>query len=758
MVDEYDDFIGPIFSKEQDFVPGDGVPPLSEPSPAANGEGGEPLRLDMPLILVRLRRPQVFSGCLELRVASEGNGAERSPQETESAYDDAIDIAPSAANQENQTTACVPFQWTRDLKARVRALGYSEEAISTMTPAEGRKLVGGMSGADHDAVAAPALVPETPPQASTVPESPPADDKVDATEAAWREMRSAIESARRTVDLAEPDGADGSPGDFRVKVLRTQTIALASIAYRLDLPIANALLRWRTVLLRGKAEGQESAIVAENSFEWLKGEIEEATKKALEQAALEEIERERRERFEGLVFPNAERADGDQEGVSIADFYAYMPMHSYIYAPSREMWPAASVNARMPPVALVDPDGRPVVDDKGEQKTIPATAWLDKNKPVEQMTWAPGEPMVIPNRLISEGGWIERGKVSCFNLYRPPLIERGDADKAGPWLDHVRRVFADDCEHILNWLAQRVQRPQEKINHALVLGGGQGIGKDTLLEPIKRAVGPWNFVEVSPHHLLGRFNGFLRSVIMRVSEARDLGDIDRFQFYDHMKAYTAAPPDVLRVDEKHLREYSVPNCTGVVITTNHKTDGLYLPADDRRHYVAWSDFKKDEFDPNYWARIWGWYEEGGDRHVAAYLAKRDISAFDPKAPPPKTAAFWEIVDAHRSPEDAEFADAIDAMGKPAATTLLRIIAAAEFIPNVREFVAWIKDRKNRRLIPHRLESCGYVPVRNDGATDGLWKINGKRQAVYGRTDLPLRDRIGAARKLLPNTALGQCGQ
>ena len=29
-----------------------------------------------------------------------------------------------------------------------------------------------------------------------------------------------------------------------------------------------------------------------------------------------------------------------------------------------------------------------------------------------------------------------------------------------------------------------------------------------------------------------------------------------------MKAYTAAPPDVLRVDEKHLREHSILNVTG----------------------------------------------------------------------------------------------------------------------------------------------------------------------------------------------------
>jgi hypothetical protein len=95
--------------------------------------------------------------------------------------------------------------------------------------------------------------------------------------------------------------------------------------------------------------------------------------------------------------------------------------------------------------------------------------------------------------------------------------------------------------------------------------------------------------------MLGRFNSFLKSVIMRVSEARDLGEVDRFAFYEHSKAYTAAPPDVLRVDEKHLREHSVLNCTGVIFTSNHKTDGLFLPPDDRRHFVAWSDRVQEDF-------------------------------------------------------------------------------------------------------------------------------------------------------------------
>lgn len=429
-------------------------------------------------------------------------------------------------------------------------------------------------------------------------------------------------------------------------------------------------------------------------------------------------------------------------GVTVDDFRAYMPTHSYIFESSREMWPASSVNSRIPPIPVCDAKGRPVLDDEGKQKKMRASAWLDKNRSVEQMTWAPGLPMLICNRLISDGGWIEREGVTCYNLYRPPTLRLGNATQAKPWLDHARKIHGDDAEHIIKWLAHRVQHPAEKINHALVLGGAQGIGKDTLLEPVKYAVGPWSFHEVSPKQITGRFNGFVKSVILRVSEARDLGDSNRYDFYDHMKVYTAAPPDVLRVDEKHLREYSVVNCCGVIITTNYKADGIYLPADDRRHFVAWSGLKKEDFSDDYWNELWGWYATGGVGHVAAYLAELDLSRFDPKASPPKTPAFWDIVDASRAPEDAELADVIDALGCPNATTIAQITTKAG-----EEFGIWIKERKNRRVIPHRLEKCGYVPVRNDDASDGLWVINGKRQAVYAKNSLSIRDRLMATREL-----------
>ena len=183
-------------------------------------------------------------------------------------------------------------------------------------------------------------------------------------------------------------------------------------------------------------------------------------------------------------------------------------MHSYIFTPCREIWAGASVNARLPRMPLLDQHGLPLRNAKGEPISIPPTLWLDKNRPVEQMTWCPGLPMLIADRLVVAGGWIERPEVTCFNLYRPPRLLLGEAAQVEPWLNHVNAVYGDDAAHIVRWLAHRVQRPQEKINHALVLGGKPGIGKDTILEPVKQAIGPWNFADVSPKQVLGRFTGF----------------------------------------------------------------------------------------------------------------------------------------------------------------------------------------------------------------------------------------------------------
>jgi hypothetical protein len=56
------------------------------------------------------------------------------------------------------------------------------------------------------------------------------------------------------------------------------------------------------------------------------------------------------------------------------------------------------------------------------------------------------------------------------------------------------------------------------------------------------------------------------------------------------------------------------------------------------------------------------------------------------------------------------------------------------------------------MVPHRLEGRGYVPIRNDDVKDGLWVISGRRQAIYARASLSVRDRVSSARELARSNA------
>jgi hypothetical protein len=435
-------------------------------------------------------------------------------------------------------------------------------------------------------------------------------------------------------------------------------------------------------------------------------------------------------------FGSADSVEDKRENpVKLEDFTAYRPKHTYIWRPTGEAWAAESINACIRPIVV----GK---DKDGKDKEISATKWLDQHSAVEQMTWMPGEEKIVRDRLIDDEAWRPFPGARVLNLYRPAIIvpKKGDATL---WLNHVGAVFGEDVSHIIKFLAQRVQKPGEKINHALGLGGAQGIGKDTLLEPVKQAVGPWNWQEVSPKQMMEtRFNGYLRSTVLRVSEARDLGESDRFAFYDHMKTVIAAPPNMHRVDEKNTPEHSVPNVCGVIITTNHKVGGIHLPEDDRRHFIGWSDLAEGHFSPEYFTKLHRWYAQGGNEIVAEYLMSLDISDFDPKAPPPKTEAFWEMVNASRPAENAELADVLDTMGRPAAITLDQVKQRSP-----QSLLAWLEDKKNSRAIPRRIEDCGYESVRNRDAKDGYWVIAGRRLPVYANKELSTQERLNAIVRL-----------
>lgn len=77
--------------------------------------------------------------------------------------------------------------------------------------------------------------------------------------------------------------------------------------------------------------------------------------------------------------------------MALHDFYAHVPSHKYIYRPTRELWPAASVDGMVKPWPK-GPDSK---------KAQSPAKWPDAHRPVHQMTWAPGEPKIIEGRVMA---------------------------------------------------------------------------------------------------------------------------------------------------------------------------------------------------------------------------------------------------------------------------------------------------------------------------------------------------------------------
>ena len=88
--------------------------------------------------------------------------------------------------------------------------------------------------------------------------------------------------------------------------------------------------------------------------------------------------------------------------------------------------------------------------------------------------------------------------------------------------------FAPIADHILNYLAQRVQYPGEKVRHALLLGGDPGVGKDTIIDAMIPAIGQWNVGEIAPDNLFTPYDDYKPKVLIRISEVCDLHEVSRF--------------------------------------------------------------------------------------------------------------------------------------------------------------------------------------------------------------------------------------
>jgi hypothetical protein len=265
---------------------------------------------------------------------------------------------------------------------------------------------------------------------------------------------------------------------------------------------------------------------------------------------------------------------------------------------------------------------------------------------VDRLDYAPKMPQVfIENDTVYANTWSEVTQNYGTN---------GDIQR---WRDHFDALgWSQHLKHIEQWMAFTLRHPDRKINHMLLLGSGEGAGKDYLLYPLTKAMGE-NYTVISGEELLRDFDDHLLSTkYLHINEA-ELGDRrEALAVSNKLKPLAAAPPDTLRVNQKGIKPIKIRNILSVSMTTNSMLP-LRLNGPSRRIFGAWSDLNiRDENDnmvsawKDYWEDRWNWMKGEGWKNVAWHLMYRvDLSDFNPNEAPPMTDFLRDIREASKSP-------------------------------------------------------------------------------------------------------------
>lgn len=238
----------------------------------------------------------------------------------------------------------------------------------------------------------------------------------------------------------------------------------------------------------------------------------------------------------------------------------------------------------------------------------------------------------------------EVGK-ECLNLFRGWAVEPQAGDTA-PWYELLRYLCSDDeavMDWLMCWLAHIVQRPGKKMPTAVVMHGGEGTGKNLLMETFGAIMGR-HFTVVGQRELESQWNEWASGKLFVIGDEV----VSRAELKHHKGVLKALITSTdVQVSAKFQDLRSERNCMHLVFFSNEVTP-LLLDPSDRRYMVVWT---QQRGDAGMYQRFVAWRDAGGAAALFDELLKRDLSAWEWWAPPPMTQAKEDLINLGRpSPE------------------------------------------------------------------------------------------------------------
>lgn len=230
----------------------------------------------------------------------------------------------------------------------------------------------------------------------------------------------------------------------------------------------------------------------------------------------------------------------------------------------------------------------------------------------------------------------------CVNLFRGLSLtpKAGDCAPVLGLLDHLCDRDETVTAWILDWIAYQLQNLGAKLPTTIVMHGDEGSGKNVFWESVVMPLfAPYSAI-IGQAELENKYNGWVSKRLFILGD-----EVISRQEMRHLKGKMKAliSGKLIQIEDKFLPVRMETNHINMVLLSNELQPSA-LDASDRRHLVIWTPPKREQA---YYSALHEHLNAGGREAFMAFLLARDLSAFDPYAPPPMTKAKVDLIDLSR---------------------------------------------------------------------------------------------------------------
>ena len=229
---------------------------------------------------------------------------------------------------------------------------------------------------------------------------------------------------------------------------------------------------------------------------------------------------------------------------------------------------------------------------------------------------------------------------SDYNLWRPSGVDARQGDTS--ILEaHLALLLPDPRERclFLDYLHFVVCKPQVKIKFALVVRGEPGIGKSAIGQLLKKVVGKENVRFPSNPEVESDWTAWqARRSLIIVEELK----FEKYAGVERLKTVITEP--TLRIHEKHVAHYSIPNVLNLIAFTNH-FDAVKIDRSDRRWMILASPMARQK--DSYYDRLFDWINSDEAPGAFLHFLQQRRPKLNPNGNAPMTDAKIAMIEATR---------------------------------------------------------------------------------------------------------------